>query len=382
MRTYLNLFIGMLFSISVYGQDINVQKLDELFDHIERYNKGIGEITIDQSGEIMYHRRFGPKNLTRRSSIGELPLTYRIGSITKMLTATMIYQLCEQGKLSQEDTLSRFYPELPNAGKINIAHLLSHTSGLQDYAVKEDSLLYWLCKPVNEIEIFNEIKRQGVAFQPGETFRYSNTGYYLLTRIIEKEYGKPYPEVLSEKITQPLQLTHTLSGKDIDPEIAPSYQPNIKREWREMRDFYFPNVIGLGDVASTPLDMIAIIRSLFDSKLITGESLADMKPVGEDTFGKGMMRFTASGKIFYGHGGDTFGTSSLTLYNPQDSLAIAFSINGKGITRNELLKYVSAIIYDKDYKLPEYPEIENIVIDSLILNQYEGHISVRKFLFY
>lgn len=378
MKTYFYLFIAMFFSLSVHGQHIDTEKLDELFDHIERYNRGIGEIVIDRGGQNLYQRRFGPEDLTRRNTTDELPLAYRIGSITKMLTATIIYQLCEEGKLSQEDTLSHFYPGLPNAGKITIAHLLSHTSGLQDYAVKEDSLLYWLYKPATETEIFNEIKRQGVAFEPGDKFRYSNTGYYLLTRIIEKEYGKPYPEVFSEKIVRPLKLGLTLSGKDTDTFIAPSYQLSTNSRWNEMEEFYFPNVIGLGDVVSTPLDLVVIVRSLFHSKLITRESLADMKPIGEETFGKGMMQFTTSGKLFYGHGGDTFGTSSLALYNPDDDLSIALSINGKSISRNELLKYVSAIIYGTEYELPEYPAVNENKIDTRIFSQYEGTYSSQE----
>ncbi len=378
MKTYFYLFMAMLFSLSVHGQNINTEKLDELFDHIEHYNRGIGEIAIDRGGQTLYQRQFGPEDLTCRNITDELPLAYRIGSVTKMLTATMIYQVCEEGKLAQEDTLSRFYLGIPNAGKITIAHLLSHTSGLQDYAVKEDSLLYWLCKPATETDIFNEIKRQGVAFEPGDKFRYSNTGYYLLTRIIEKAYGKPYPEVFSEKIVRPLKLRLTFSGKDTDTFIAPSYQLSTNSEWREMEDFYFPNVIGLGDVVSTPSDLVAIVRSLFYSKLITRESLVDMKPIGEEAFGKGMMQFTASGKSFYGHGGDTFGTSSLALYNPDDDLSIALSLNGKSISRNELLKYVSAIIYSTEYELPEYPAVNKNKIDTRMLSQYEGTYSSQE----
>lgn len=377
MKTYLHVFLGMLFSISLCGQNIDVEKLNELFDHIEHQNQGIGEIAIDKGGKRVFRRRFGPVELTGRSSTGELPLTYRIGSITKMLTATLIYQLCEQGSLSQGDTLGRFYGDLPNAGQITIAHLLSHTSGLEDYAVKEDSLLYWLFKPVTEMEILNEIKRQGVAFDPGERFRYSNTGYYLLTHIIEKVYDRPYAEVFSERIAQPLHLRSTLSGKGDDPVIAPSYELNTKREWSEMQDFYFPNVTGLGDVASTPSDLIKIVRGLFRSELVSLESLKDMKPVGEETFGKGMMRFTASGKVFYGHGGDTFGTSSFVVYNPEDDLSIALSLNGKSISRNEVFKFVSAIMYDSEYRLPDFPKVKQGRVDPIVLSRYEGTYSCQ-----
>ncbi|MDH6342149.1 D-alanyl-D-alanine carboxypeptidase [Parabacteroides sp. PFB2-12] len=378
MKTFFSSFIAILLSVSVYAQEINVQKLNKLFDHIEHSNQGVGEIAIDQGGRTLYQRRFGPKTLTHSTPAGELPLGYRIGSVTKMLTAIMIYQLCEEGKLTQEDTLGHFYPDLPNADKITIAHLLSHTSGLQDYAVKNDSLLYWLCKPVEEIDIFNEIKRQGVASEPGDKFRYSNTGYYLLMQIIEKEYEKPYPEVFLERIVKPLNLRLTISGKDCDPVIAPSYELNTSKEWSEMVDFYFPNVTGLGDVVSTPLDLIVIIRSLFDSTLVAGESLTDMQPVDKETFGKGLMRFNASGKVFYGHGGDTFGTSSLALYNPEDDLSIALSLNGKSITRGELLKYVSAIIYDAEFEFPGFPEVNREKVDLTLFKRYVGTYSCQE----
>jgi len=372
MKTYVCLFFSFLFVFSSYGQDVRAEQLDELFDYIESYNQGIGEVVIARNGETFYQRRFGPAELTRQGTAADIPLSYRIGSVTKMLTATLIFQLIEEGALTLDHTLDGFYPNVPNASRIKIRHLLAHTSGLADYAVKEDSLIYWLCEPATEKEIFQEIGRQGVLFEPADSFRYSNTGYYLLTRIVEREYGKPYREVLDEKIVVPLQLTQTISSKSEDPAIAPSYQLSTNREWEVVKDFYFPNVVGLGDVASTPSDLVRIVCGLFDSQLIGKESLEEMKPSDGDTFGKGLMRFPAFGRVFYGHAGDTFGTSSLAVFNPEDSLAIGLSVNGRGIMRNELWEYISAILYEEPYVLPEYPAIRSYRIDPLSYVRYEG----------
>nr|WP_305070017.1 serine hydrolase domain-containing protein [Flavobacterium covae] len=130
----------------------------------------------------MYNKDFGQKNIP--DLIYNNTTKYQIGSVTKLITATLIYKLIEKKKLGINDKLSDFYPEIPNSEKITIKNLLEHTSGLGSYVVKEGQV--WVTEKVTEKEIFNLIIKQGVSFEPNEKVAYSNTAYYLLTKIIEK----------------------------------------------------------------------------------------------------------------------------------------------------------------------------------------------------
>lgn len=370
------LLIALIVSSALYSQEIDKQKLDELFDLIENNNQGIGEIEIAKEGKPVYKRAFGHSVLQNASSETNSVTKYRIGSITKMFTATMIHQLIDNKTLSPESKLFDYFPDMPNSDKITISSLLSHKSGLIDYAIKNDTLIFWLTEPVSLNDIYDEIKRQGVIFEPEDSMRYSNTGYFLLAKILEKVYGKDYEDILDEKICTPLNMKNTLSNKVDGFGIAPSYRFGTNRSWEEDKDFYFPNVKGVGDIASTPEDLNIFVHALFTNKIISKERLRDMLPVGISVFGKGLMRFVFHDKISYGHGGDTFGSHSVVMYNPQDSVSVAMSVNGQLLRSNDILKAALNIVYNIDSPLPEIITPPEFTLSPDSLDKYTGQYSL------
>src|SRR5882724_9103755 len=114
-------------------------KLDQFFDRLAEKNKAMGSLTIAKDGNVLYSRAigYGQVNGTEKK-----PLTaasrFRIGSITKMFTAAMIFQLAEERKLKLTDTLDKFFPQIPNAQKITIAQILGHRSGIHDSILDKD----------------------------------------------------------------------------------------------------------------------------------------------------------------------------------------------------------------------------------------------------
>lgn len=261
------------------------------------------------------------------------------------------------------------FRNVPNAKNITINHLLSHTSGLGDFVTKDDSLIYWLRKPVTEAEIFSEIKRQGSLFEPGTQTEYSNTGYYLLTRILEKKYKKEYKAIFNDNIVKPLQLknTRSINKNDKGQDIATSYLFSDK--WTPIEDFYFPNVIGVGDVVSTPEDMNAFLVALFSHKVISKESLEKMKPAENEDFGNGLMKLPFYSHPFYGHLGDTMGSHTMSLYNPVDGLTFTVMLTGMELNRNDYLIAILSIMYNMNYTLPDFNRYD---AGALQLSSYEG----------
>src|SRR5262245_58442979 len=114
-----------------HAQTLDKAKLEQFFDRLAEKNKAMGSLTIAKDGSVLYRRAIGYSKI---DGAEKKPLTtenrFRLGSITKMFTATMILQLVEEGKLKRTDTLDKFFPQIPNAGKITIVQLLSHRSGI------------------------------------------------------------------------------------------------------------------------------------------------------------------------------------------------------------------------------------------------------------
>jgi CubicO group peptidase (beta-lactamase class C family) len=140
------------------GKAINTQKIDDFLNYMVQNNQVIGSISIFKNGSEVYHKDFGQQLLSNVSY--DKNTGYQIGSISKLITAVMLLQLVEQGKLSLTDPLSKFYPDIPNAKKITIRHMLNHTSGLGDYVGKTGG--NWLFdQPVGDQAIIAAIKKQG-----------------------------------------------------------------------------------------------------------------------------------------------------------------------------------------------------------------------------
>lgn len=341
---------------------INIAKIDALLNYISQNKQGIGSITIFQNGKEIYQKSFGQDQL--QNVKWDKNTGYQIGSISKLVTAVMLMQLEEKGKLKLGEKLSKYYPDVPNANKITLENLMNHTSGLGDYAGP------WLFgKTVGDKAILDTIKKQGVEFQPGERERYSNSGYYLLSRILEKVAKKPYNVLLKENITSKANMKNTFSVLDDQKNIFKSYE-NTTGKWIEVEDFDFRNCIGLGDITSTTYDMNLFINALFDYKFVKKETLDKMVPKSGKPFGLGVMTVPFYNQISYGHGGDTAGTHSLVSYSPTEKYSISTIINGEKLAHREVFLGIINLVYDQEYEYPKFTELKKIPEKEL--QKYEG----------
>ncbi len=139
-------------------------------------------------------------------------MRYSIGSVSKQFTATAILMLAEEGKLSLDDPVSRFLPDLTDADKVKVRQLLSHTSGYQDYW-PQDYVPPFMKKETTADAILARWAKQPLDFPPGAQYQYSNTAYVIAGLIVEKAGGKPLMEFLEARIFRPLGMKSVL---DID----------------------------------------------------------------------------------------------------------------------------------------------------------------------
>ena len=326
---------------------VDTIRLDAYLSHVEDRNEGVGSLSIFRGGHEVYTRSFGQKNLP--SVVHDENTMYQIASVTKMVTATLAFKLIEDGRLSLDDKLSDFYPDMPSAQEISIRNLLEHSSGLGNYAVRGGTV--WVIDAVSQAEILEEIKKQGVAFKPGERIAYSNSAYFLLRMIVEQKYGRAYHEVVQQQIAKPLGLEHFASIGSQPANTFKSYA--FSGQWSEIKDIDYSNVVGVGDIASTTRDLNTLIVALFDHHVLRDETVAQMQPVPGKGWGRGLAAYTYGDHYFIGHGGDVLGSHSRVIYSPKDKLAISYSTNGERIPTNAFLETIVGMVYGDEVTLPD-----------------------------
>lgn len=359
---------------SGYAQTFNKAKLDQFFDRLAEKNKAMGTLVISKDGNVLYTRSIG---YARVSETEKKPLTaasrYRIGSITKMYTAVMILQLAEEGKLKLTDTLSQYFPQVNNAGKITIEHILSHRSGIHDALVDVNMRTRPKTEPITKDELLAIISKGKSDFEPGAKHAYSNSGYILLGLIIEKISGKPYAEALSDRITSRIGLHDTyIATGNIDVDKNESLTYRYTGGWKQQPETHPGNLFSSGAIVSTANDMAKFIQALFDGKLISKENLHIMKTM-KDNDGIGMEPFDFAGRTFYGHTGGADNYGAWLAYMPEEKLAVAYASNAKVHPVGDIMKGITDIYYDKPFDIPSF---EPVAISTEVLDQYAGVYSL------
>ncbi len=356
---------------AAHAQSLDKAKLDQFFDRLAEKNKAMGSLIIAKDGKVLYVRAIGYSQV---NGTEKKPLTaanrFRIGSITKMFTAAMILQLVEGGKLKLTDTLDKFFPQIPNAGKITIAQILAHRSGIHDSLIDRNLRPSSKTDPIKKDELLAIIAKGKPDFEPDSRHSYSNSGYTLLGLILEKLTGKPYGEALKERITAKIGLKHTYTATgniDVTKKEALTYR-NVGGDWKQEPETHPSILFSAGAIVSTPNDLAKFIAALFDGKIVSKESLASMKTI-RDGYGLGMEPFTFAGKTFYGHtgGGDNYG--AWLAYLPEEKLAVAYTTNAKVYPVANIVSGVVDMYYNKPFQIPAF---ETIAVSPEVLDKYVG----------
>jgi D-alanyl-D-alanine carboxypeptidase len=350
------------------AQTLDNAKLDQYFDRIAEKNKGMGSLAVAKDGNVIYSRQIG---YGRINGAEKLRLTaasrFRIGSITKMFTGVMILQLVEQGKLKLDDTLDKFFPQVPNAKKITIAHLLGHKSGV--FNVTDDRAFgAWKSKPTTIEEMVARIAKGKPEFEPGAKYSYSNSNFVLLGYILEKVAGKPYQQSLTERVTTPLGLKDTycsLGFSDASKNEVRSYR--LVRDWEQLDETHLSVPGGAGAIVSTPANLTKFIQALFDLKLVSQQTLDRMT---KDKLA--IESFPLGGETFYGHGGSIDGFRSRLAYLPKEKLAIAWTANGAVYPTQDLMGGVFDIYRNKPFTIPTF---DSLAVSIEVLDKYVGEYS-------
>jgi D-alanyl-D-alanine carboxypeptidase len=340
------------FSIA-YSQNINKSKLDSLFNILAEKNKAMGSFAISKGEKVLYSRAIGYRSISDKENITSNNDTkYRIGSISKMFTATMIFQLIEEGKITLATTLDKYFPVIPNSKLITISDLLYHRSGIHNITDDRD-YTSWMTLTKTQNEMVAIIADHNPDFKPGKKAMYSNSNYILLGYIIEKISGQNYSQNLEKRITFRLGLRNTYYGNKADIRKNECFSYQYNGAWKQMPETDMSIPGGAGALVSTPTDLTKFIEALFGLKMVSKNSLEQMKTI-KDRIGMGMFPIPFYDQKGFGHKGGIDGFASNVIYFPDDSLALAYCTNGVVFPMNDILIGVLSIYYNRDYKIPTF----------------------------
>ena len=285
-------------------------------------------IAIVKDGQIVYLKAYGDARLEPRTP-ATTEMRYSIGSISKQFTATAILLLQEQGKLSLNDKVSKFIPNLTRANEVTVRQLLSHTSGYQDYW-PQDYVMPMMLQPVTAEKILDTWARKPLDFDPGTKWQYSNTNYVIAGLIIEKASGMPLLQFLRERVFTPLGMKSVanIDEKALGDTDAVGYLRYglgpLRQAPKEGPGWLF----AAGELAMPAQDLAKWDISIMDRKLMKPESYREMETemqlkTGIGTrYGLGLSVGMEAGHRAVSHGGEVSGFTAENVVFPDDRVAV------------------------------------------------------------
>lgn len=365
------LFLFIAFNQITFSQQTKFQKIDSLLTFLNSNNKFMGSISIRESDKIVFAKTYGFADVETNQKLN-LDTKLKVGSITKTFTATIIMQLIEEKKLTLDTKLSKFYPKIVNANKITIHDLLHHRTGIPDYLNDDPVVGQFIYVENKREDIIKRIEAYTSAFEPKSQHKYSNSNYNLLGYIIEDITKKSFAENLNTRIVKKLALKNTTFPDKIDISKNESYSYMFDgKTWIKIPEWNNTLAFTAGAIFSTPTDLTAFMFGLFNGKLVSKESLEQMKTM-EDNYGKGLIIAPFHEKKFFGHTGGIESFRAVVGYNEDEDLGLSLIVNGDNFSRNDIMIGVLSIYYDMPYT---FPDLTGFQVNKSILESYEGTYS-------
>jgi len=330
-----------------------VDQIDELVN--KGYQLGLfnGTILVSYHGELIYKSAFGYQDLETKTPL-QISSAFYLASVSKQFTTMAIMLLKEQGKLSYDDMLDKFFPQFPGyANRVTVRHMMTHTSGIPDHF----SIITDTDEMTNQDVLEALVKQDSLLFQPGENYSYSNGAYVLLSLIVAQVSGQPYHLFMKENIFDPLKMENTLvydeSGPDV-PHRAIGY--NLFGDKNDYTLF----TTGAGGMYTTVEDLYKWDQALYTETLVKTKTLEEaytpflLNNDSSTYYGFG-WRITKddNGKRVQ-HSGGLAGFSTYLERHLDQKNSIIF-LNSRGTPLGWLSRGIRNILYGKPYELPKAP---------------------------
>ncbi len=309
-------------------------------------------IAILHGGSVVYAKGFGYMNV-EDAVRARGDTSYPIGSNTKQFTAAAILMLQDEGKLSVDDRLSKYLPEIPHANQVTLRNLLTHSGGYAEYT-EIGTFDEIGNRPTTLAAMVNTVDHRPLAFTPGTSREYSNTGYNLLTMVIERVSGMSYGDFLERRIFRPLGMTATFvrTWDDTRPNVATEYDSFALGPWEHAPHLDYTWFGGAGWIVSNAGDLAKWNAALSGGKLLSKRSLTEMMTphrIGKDDpfpdYGFGIMvSRLPNGHLMVSHGGNTEGAATQDARFPDDHFGIVVLANSGTFSYNTAVSALYGVL--------------------------------------
>ncbi len=311
-------------------------------------------VAVVQDGRLAYLQAYGNARLEPKVS-ARSEMRYSIGSISKQFTAAAILQLQEEGKLSLDDKVSKYVPNLTRGNEVSIRQLLSHTSGYQDYW-PQDYVPPFMLQSITTEKILDLWARKPLDFDPGTKWQYSNTNYVIAGVIIEKVGGMPLLQYLQQRVFSPLNMKSVanidqekLGDTDATGYMRYALGP-LRVAPKEGKGWLF----AMGELAMPAGDLARWDISLIDRKLLKPESYDELESEvrlknGLGTqYGLGVDVSLQQDHRALSHGGEVSGFTAENIVFPDDRAAVVVLTNQDAARASgDLARQISALLFTK-----------------------------------
>ena len=336
-----------------------------------------GTVLVAERGKVVYQQAFGLANREWKAP-NTVDTAYRIASLTKQFTATLVMQLVEQGKLRLDDKIGAYVPDLkPEIGNaVTIHQLLNHTSGIVDYANYPG---FWTGRLGNHVPRADllAIMNNPLEFTPGSSGHYNSSGYTLLGYTIEKITGKSFGQALGEMTLAPLGMTR--SGIDVPERLVERKAFGYVRvlgAYQHAAPVWMANLSAGGAMYSTVGDMLKWDQALYGDKLLSAQSkrLMFTPYVKDDVWGDlgygygwmiGKREIAGKARLVHEHGGNGNGFRSLITRYPDEQKLVLLLLNEGNGNKGPGIYAMRSAITNVIYKLPVAMPVPSL-IDAII----------------
>ncbi|MDO8312146.1 MAG: serine hydrolase [Sideroxyarcus sp.] len=360
---------------AIAAQQAVSQQLDAMVSSYFKANEPGATVIVLKDGKPLLRKAYGMASVVEKRGM-QADDVLRLGSITKQFTAVAIMLLVDQGRISLSDSVTKILPDYPESGKkITIEQLLTHTSGIPSYTSKAGFKAN-SGKDMSVSQMLDSIKNDAHEFEPGSSWNYSNSGYFLLGAIIEKVSGEPYAQFVAQHLFTPLGMSNSAyEGYERTKQARAAGHSRAKDGFGPSATLSMSQPYAAGSLTSTVDDLALWDASISAGKLLkpgswqrafTAYNLSN----GESThYGYGWHVGKLAGSPMFSHGGGINGFKTYALRLPQEKVYVAVLSNADGgLAATEMVaSRLAAKIIGKPL-----PEFKAISLDAKVLDQYAG----------
>lgn len=343
----------------------------------------MGDVVISENGKVIFEQASGLANVEF-----DVPNTaqtvFEIGSVSKSFTAVAILKLQEQGKLKVTDPLSKYVPGFAYGDTVTLHHLLTHTSGIPSFTSFR-GFIETQKQNISQDQIVETLKDKPLEFTPGDRFSYSNSGYTLLGRVIEKASGMPYQDYITQNVLKPLgfQKIAFHSRLDVVKNRASGYV--LDGVGFRLPEAHNVEIAGpAGGLFATASELNRWLPGLFEGKLLNAESVRAFttphikigNEPGFSNYGYGVGTGEMFGHQAVSHGGNINGFNAVMVYFPEEKLSMTVTSNVEGISSTELVNDLVRTYFDVPVKLPTPRTL--VSVSETVLNSYAGTYKAKE----